>query len=120
MPVQMTPQYALDGRGRTRFFCEGCNHEVPFNAEICPHCRKTFSAVKCPNCGFSGKANLFGSGCPHCGHFANRTRVGRRAQGVEGLGRGSKKRKASDVLLPLLVVGGLLLAVYVFWLWMNR
>ena len=54
----------------TRFYCENCGSDVPFNAEICPSCGKVFSAVKCPVCLFEGKPGVFLEGCPKCGYMS--------------------------------------------------
>ncbi|MDR2193419.1 MAG: zinc ribbon domain-containing protein [Treponema sp.] len=51
-----------------RFFCDKCSFEVPQDAIACPNCKCSFSSVKCPACGFTGRAELFGSGCPVCGY----------------------------------------------------
>ena len=52
----------------TRFLCENCNNDVPFDAEICPYCRKLFDAVRCPSCLKVGKPSVFVQGCPKCGY----------------------------------------------------
>ena len=54
----------------TRFYCENCGNDVPFNAEVCPSCGKVFSAVKCPVCLFEGKPGVFLQGCPECGYMS--------------------------------------------------
>jgi Zn finger protein HypA/HybF involved in hydrogenase expression len=59
-----------------KFFCENCHHEVPFNAEICPKCKKMFSGVRCPVCQFSGPPQQFQNGCPRCGYQARPTTLG--------------------------------------------
>jgi len=53
-----------------RFFCESCGRAVPFNAEMCPHCGKSFDAVKCPVCNYTGLPGEFLRGCPKCGYLA--------------------------------------------------
>ncbi len=55
---------------KTRFYCENCGREVPFNAEVCPYCGKVFDAVKCPICGYEGSPEEFTSGCPKCGYLS--------------------------------------------------
>jgi predicted RNA-binding Zn-ribbon protein involved in translation (DUF1610 family) len=55
---------------KARFYCESCGREVPANALRCPYCKKTFTSVRCPGCGFEGRAEDFSSGCPVCGHSA--------------------------------------------------
>lgn len=54
---------------KARFFCESCGAEVRHNERTCPSCGKTFTAVKCPRCGFEGGAKQFGRGCPRCGYL---------------------------------------------------
>ncbi|RKX80040.1 MAG: hypothetical protein DRP87_00965 [Spirochaetes bacterium] len=54
---------------KPRFFCDNCGKEVPFKAEKCPACGKYFELTRCPECGFSGKQDLFFSGCPACGYL---------------------------------------------------
>ena len=56
----------------TRFYCESCGKEVPFNAEMCPTCGKVFSAVKCPVCLYEGRPAEFTQGCPQCGYMSTR------------------------------------------------
>ena len=36
-------------------------------ATVCPYCGSSFTAVRCPSCGFEGKAAAFSRGCPACG-----------------------------------------------------
>ena len=54
-----------------RFFCESCGRAVPFNADMCPNCGKTFDAVKCPVCKYTGMPGEFLQGCPQCGYLAS-------------------------------------------------
>lgn len=54
---------------KARFFCESCGAEVGHSEKVCPSCGKTFTAVKCPRCGFEGGAKQFGRGCPQCGYL---------------------------------------------------
>lgn len=49
------------------FFCENCGKEVRPGASTCPWCGRGFKAVRCPECGFEGKASEFRFGCPTCG-----------------------------------------------------
>ena len=53
-----------------RFFCESCGRAVPFNARMCSACGKTFDAVKCPVCTYTGLPGEFLQGCPKCGYLA--------------------------------------------------
>ena len=34
-----------------------------------PSCGRTFTAVRCPRCGFEGGAKQFARGCPECGYL---------------------------------------------------
>jgi len=54
---------------KARFFCESCGAEVSQTQKVCPSCGKTFTAVKCPQCGFEGGARQFARGCPQCGYL---------------------------------------------------
>jgi predicted RNA-binding Zn-ribbon protein involved in translation (DUF1610 family) len=58
-----------------RFFCENCGAEVRAGASSCPKCRRVFSAVRCPECGFMGKAAEFKAGCPSCGYLQPREQM---------------------------------------------
>ena len=51
------------------FFCEACSKPVPRRAEKCPHCGRLFDSVKCPQCSFAGRPELFSNGCPSCGYL---------------------------------------------------
>ncbi len=83
----------------TRFYCENCGSDVPFNAEVCPSCGKIFSAVKCPVCLFEGKPGVFLQGCPKCGYMSPQ---------IEGLSSARKKpdREKKSRLLPRWVYSG--------------
>jgi hypothetical protein len=63
----------MQGRGGTimkaRFFCESCGAEVRHSETVCPSCGKTFTAVRCPRCGFEGGAKQFARGCHGCGYL---------------------------------------------------
>lgn len=54
---------------KAKYFCEHCGSEVAVNARFCPKCGKFFSSVRCPQCGFTGDARTFKTGCPKC-HYA--------------------------------------------------
>ena len=58
------------------FYCESCGKPVALRANSCPSCGKSFEAVKCPECGFTGKSALFADGCPSCGYLSKLTSVG--------------------------------------------
>jgi uncharacterized membrane protein YvbJ len=52
---------------KARYFCENCGAEVRPGASSCPSCGRVFTAVRCPECGFEGRASEFAKGCPSCG-----------------------------------------------------
>ena len=52
------------------FYCENCGKPVSLKADSCPSCGRRFDAVKCPECAFSGKSELFLDGCPSCGFLS--------------------------------------------------
>jgi len=54
---------------KVRYFCANCGAEVGLREQICPNCQRGFLSVKCPRCGFNGKADLFLAGCPSCGYM---------------------------------------------------
>jgi len=41
---------------------------VHAGASTCPSCGSVFTAVRCPECGYEGRAPEFRSGCPVCGY----------------------------------------------------
>lgn len=53
---------------KRQYYCEKCGEPVSESAKRCPHCGRVFYAVRCPNCNFTGNAELFVSGCPLCGY----------------------------------------------------
>lgn len=55
---------------KAKFYCETCGREVPADVDSCPYCGMPFYAVKCPRCGYTGKAVKFVEGCPSCGYLA--------------------------------------------------
>ena len=92
------------------FYCENCGNAVSLKADSCPSCGRRFDAVKCPECGFSGKAALFTDGCPTCGYLSSLTSImitpSSRALGIDpnedfrvsGTGRRSGSRSDKKVL----------------------
>lgn len=52
---------------KAKYFCGNCSREVNAGATVCPYCGSSFTAVKCPSCGYEGKAWEFSRGCPACG-----------------------------------------------------
>ncbi len=57
---------------KPRYYCGNCSREVSANALVCPHCRSSFTAVRCPRCGFEDKPAMFADGCPSCGYMMSR------------------------------------------------
>ncbi|MBQ2601557.1 MAG: zinc ribbon domain-containing protein [Treponema sp.] len=53
-------------KNKAKYFCENCGAEVLSKARFCPHCGKFFSAVRCPNCNYTGQVSDFKNGCPRC------------------------------------------------------
>lgn len=84
---------------KAKFFCENCGAEVLSKARFCPHCGKFFSAVRCPNCNYTGSVSEFRTGCPVC-HYSdtgvaledNKTGPGTSDGLKHKLSRKSKKR----------------------------
>ena len=52
---------------KARYYCGNCSQEVSANSTQCPHCGRSFTAVRCPKCGYEGKPTEFRDGCPVCG-----------------------------------------------------
>lgn len=50
------------------FLCEFCGAKVDKYAIKCNTCGHIFDSIKCPSCGFQGKADAFPNGCPKCGY----------------------------------------------------
>jgi hypothetical protein len=112
---------------QTRFYCENCGKDVPFNAEICPTCGKAFSAVKCPVCLFEGKPGAFLQGCPKCGYMSpqidglraspGRTSAAPSAERPMGDGRASpgakKNKREKSRLLPGWFYSGIVIILLV-------
>lgn len=74
-----------------QFYCENCGNPVSLRADSCPTCGRRFEAVKCPECGFSGKAALFSDGCPSCGYLSSLTSIsGESLPGLDEADPGSK------------------------------
>jgi|SRR5271157_5209982 len=100
-------------RVSARYFCESCGTEVVGGASICPTCGSVFTAVRCPECAFEGRASDFRSGCPVCGYRAKLRDPTLRPSA----GRGTKSRvppsfyRAAIVVLGALILGFLVLLV---------
>ena len=60
---------------KARYFCENCGAEVRSGASHCPSCGRTFTAVRCPQCGFEGTSAAFSRGCPSCGYMEEKKAV---------------------------------------------
>lgn len=102
-----------------RTYCEHCSHEVPFNAEICPHCKKTFKSVRCPVCNHQGPTAQFQNGCPSCGHLSHTSHLGRRrSTTVEG--RGKKRGKSHDIFIPLMMLFVIAVFGVILYFYLNR
>jgi len=74
-------------------FCDNCGKRVPFNAHVCPYCRKEFKAIRCPACGHQGKPVNFLNGCPECGYMQSQDVVFPSAQPSKaGIQKADKKK----------------------------
>jgi hypothetical protein len=97
---------------KTRFYCESCGQEVSPTARRCPGCGRHFTSVKCPECGFEGRAADFAEGCPSCGYLQGPRKAGSQPQP----GRGPRRRPGGRPLSPrfyraaVIVLGCLLAA----------
>jgi uncharacterized Zn finger protein (UPF0148 family) len=60
----------MKAQPKARYFCEACGAEVRAGASTCPSCGSLFTAVRCPECDYEGRAPEFRSGCPVCGYRA--------------------------------------------------
>ncbi|MFP4490441.1 MAG: hypothetical protein ACLFNZ_03120 [Spirochaetaceae bacterium] len=105
------------------FFCETCGKKVPADVDACPYCGMPFYAVKCPRCGYTGRALQFVRGCPSCGYLAKGENKGQSRGKLPGTGkiprRGRKPGRGEMpgwlFFLTLLLLGTLLaglIAVY--------
>lgn len=59
-----------------KYFCDSCGLPVLPGSEICSHCGKKFSGVRCPSCGYQGREGEFFRGCPVCGYLASSNESG--------------------------------------------
>ncbi|MBQ1833920.1 MAG: zinc ribbon domain-containing protein [Treponema sp.] len=78
---------------KAKFFCENCGAEVLSRARFCPHCGKFFSAVRCPNCSYTGQVSEFRKGCPRC-HYTDPS-FNNNAEEMEDVGSDGLKHKLS-------------------------
>ncbi|GEM_PF-795670 len=85
------------------FYCETCGHKVGAYEDECPNCGMPFYGVRCPRCGFNGKARQFVRGCPQCGYKAAPA-DSYELLNPEGLEGHPKKSKNQSLWLPLLIV----------------
>jgi len=102
MPEPMKPQV------KARYFCEKCGMEVRAGAAVCPSCGSVFTAVRCPECGYEGRAPEFHAGCPVCGYVSRAkgqapAESSRAARGKPGLS--ARFYRIAIVVLGALVVG---------------
>jgi uncharacterized membrane protein YvbJ len=93
---------------KARYFCENCGVEVRPGASSCPSCGRVFTAVRCPECGFEGRASEFAMGCPSCGFMEQKKADPLPSRLVEKRNRRSFSarfyRIAGIVLLALAVI----------------
>jgi uncharacterized membrane protein YvbJ len=94
-----------------RYFCEACGAEVSAGASTCPSCGSLFTAVRCPECGYEGRAPEFRWGCPVCGYRAKS--MG--SPSSESTRGGSRKRGMSPGFyrVAMIVLGALILGLLV-------
>jgi len=83
---------------------------------VCPSCGSVFTAVRCPECGYEGRAPEFNAGCPVCG-FRTRekgaaSQGGARRERDREPGRAPRKKglpalfyRVSIIVLAALIVG---------------
>jgi len=91
-----------------RYFCEACGAEVHAGASTCPSCGSIFTAVRCPECGYEGRAPEFRAGCPVCGYHAKpmgSTLVEPAAGGPAKRGMPPAFYKAAIIVLGVLILG---------------
>ncbi|MBN1410498.1 MAG: hypothetical protein JW969_06610 [Spirochaetales bacterium] len=108
--------------GKTRFLCEFCGREVPYNIEECPFCGKVFTAVKCPVCHKTGTPEQFMNGCPRCGYMTPQAEEFARPEKIKK--RKSVKKRDKRKPLPswfyllsgigLIVALVILIIIYIF------
>ena len=91
----------------TRFVCENCGKDVPYNAQACSFCGRFFSGVKCPVCNASGRAELFKNGCPNCGYLT--PKMANLNSPYSSKGRKRKKMKKKGATTFYLLFGMLLI-----------
>jgi predicted RNA-binding Zn-ribbon protein involved in translation (DUF1610 family) len=96
------------GNIKARFFCENCGTEVSPKAERCPSCKKFFTAVKCPKCGFEGNAESFIKGCPMCGFMI--TPPGEKRVQTPGVPSGRIRRPAHRLSARFYTLAAVILA----------
>ncbi|WP_037571252.1 double zinc ribbon domain-containing protein [Spirochaeta cellobiosiphila] len=96
-------------REKPHFYCSKCGKEVPFNAEICPSCRTSFTKVMCPECHYSNEAKFFSRGCPVCGHMAPALSLKQKQQKAKLAV--NKRDIVFLITLPILVILFVLLAL---------
>jgi len=76
---------------------------------VCPSCGSVFTAVRCPECGYEGRAPEFNAGCPVCGY---RTRE--KASVPSGGGRPARQARALPAVfyrISIAVLAALIIAL---------
>jgi DNA-directed RNA polymerase subunit RPC12/RpoP len=71
-----------DVRVKAVYYCGNCSRAVNAEAAVCPHCGSIFTSVRCPRCGFEGRAAAFRDGCPSCGYLMSREERSRSVSGA--------------------------------------
>jgi hypothetical protein len=105
MPNQVKQQV------KARYFCEHCGTEVRAGAAVCPSCGSVFTAVRCPECGYEGRAPEFHAGCPVCG-YRNRTAEDAPAPPSRAA-RGLPAMSARFYRITIMVLGALIIGLVV-------
>jgi uncharacterized membrane protein YvbJ len=112
--------------GKVTFYCESCGKKVHHRDNICPHCGKFFSKVKCPVCGMTGTSEQFLQGCPQCGYMAEKPFDLENSEYfetayIEQIDRSSRKKPmvkptiSLGTLLALVASIGFLVMAFTFW-----
>ncbi len=106
---------------KLKYYCETCGNKVPKDVDICPHCGRYFTAVKCPVCGYEGNANTFVTGCPRCSHLADGSTVS--AQNVKAVDPVPPKKKNlfpfSSAFYRIAALGLLIMLIIFLYLLFN-
>jgi uncharacterized membrane protein YvbJ len=94
-------------RAKARYFCEACGAEVHAGASTCPSCGSVFTAVRCPECGYEGRAPEFRAGCPVCGYRTKSAGSAGEPAGGKPAKRGMPPAfyRAAIIVLGVLILG---------------